>query len=112
MCEKQTWSETAAVEHAALITDSPGEEREAWPGSLTFVGTGHSKPQHGYVTSARNSWQLNMLNNCSRLWTGCQEERFSNTSFYGKAGNQWEIWFNACFCHKSPKAKRSQNSFF
>lgn len=34
MCEERTWSGAATADHAALITDSPGEEREAWPGHL------------------------------------------------------------------------------
>ena len=73
MCEKWTWSGAATVDHAALITDSPGEEREAWPGHLWAQVT--VTPSVA-MTSARNSWQLNMLNNCSGLWTECQKERF------------------------------------
>lgn len=46
VCEERTWSGAATADHAALITDSPGEEKRglAW----TSVGTGHSKAQCGY----------------------------------------------------------------
>lgn len=76
-----------------------GKRGLAW----TSVSTGHSKASYDFGQKFLATQHVKqLLSYVDRVPGG---EIQGNTSFYGKAGNQWEVWFNACFCHKAPKQR-------
>lgn len=73
------WFGTAAVDPAMLFPQGRKGMSSYVAALLRFTIINCRKRLHSFVTSANNSWQLKMLNNCLRtcssLWKEIQEER-------------------------------------